>query len=428
MAETRLSQGLVGQVKPKCDLGALSMPKRILVIGSGFAGMWSALGAARLLDQVGRTDVEVALIAPKPELHVRPRLYEEYPEGMKAPLQEIFNVSGVTFIQGLVENIDVEGQEVSVVGLGEDTSRRNIGYDRLVLAAGSRLFCPPIPGLKDHAFNVDQIAEAARLEAHIQGLSHQPERAGRNTVVVAGAGFTGIEIAAELPARLREALGGDAAVRVIMVERNADIGPDLGPGPRPVITQALTDLGVTWKLGSGVAAVDPQGVTLENGERIDADTVIWTAGARASELTTQIPADRDSFGRLHVDRNLKVKGLDAVFATGDCAYAATDDEGNYTMMSCQHANNLGRSAGHNVAADLMGVDPIPYSQPKYVTCLSLGPYGAVYAEGWDRQVKLVGTEAGELKKKINTEWIYPPLGGDRAEVFAAADPHRIVVA
>lgn len=97
------------------------------------------------------------------------------------------------------------------------------------------------------------------------------------------------------------------------------------------------------------------------------------------------------------------------------------------MMSCQHAMNLGRSAGHNVAADLIGEEPIPYSQPQYVTCLDLGPWGAVYTEGWDRQVKLAGAEAKALKTKINTEWIYPP-SGDRAEVFALADPHRIVVA
>ena len=63
------------------------MSQRILVIGAGFAGMWSALASVRLLDQLGRTDVEIALIAPEPELHVRPRLYEQNPGGMKAPLR-----------------------------------------------------------------------------------------------------------------------------------------------------------------------------------------------------------------------------------------------------------------------------------------------------------------------------------------------------
>lgn len=403
------------------------MSKRILVIGAGFAGMWSALASARLLDQVGRTDVEITLVAPEPELHVRPRLYEQNPARMKAPLQEIFKAVGVQFIQGFVQHIDVASQEVRIVGVGADASRQSIGYDRLVLAAGSRLFRPQIPGLEEHAFNVDQVADAAELEAHIHGLASRPESAGRNTVVVAGAGFTGIETAAEMPDRLREALGKDAAVKVIMVERNGTIGPGLGAGPRPVITQALTELGVTWQLGSGVAAVDAKGVTLENGQRIDADTVIWTAGARASELTTQIPAQRDNFGRLHVDSNLKVRGLEGVFATGDCAYAATDGEGNYATMSCQHAMNLGRSAGHNVAAELVGEAPIPYSQPQYVTCLDLGPWGAVYTEGWDREVKLTGAEAKALKTKINTEWIYPP-NADRTEALALADPRRIVVA
>lgn len=403
------------------------MSKRILVVGAGFAGFWSALASARLLDKVGRTDVEIALVAPEPELHIRPRLYEQNPGAMKAPLQEIFKAVGIKFIQGVVERIDVASQEVELVGVGVDTARRKLGYDRLVLATGSRLFRPQIPGLDQHAFNVDQVADAAQLEAHIASLASRPASATRNTVVVAGAGFTGIETAAEMPARLREVFGKDADVNVIMVERNTEVGPDLGAGPRPVITQALTELGVKWKLGSGVAAVDANGVTLENGERIEAATVIWTAGARASTLTAQIPAERDNFGRLHVDRNLKVQGLDTVYATGDVARAATDDEGNYTMMSCQHANNLGRSAGHNVAADLLGEAPIPYSQPKYVTCLDLGPWGAVYTEGWDRQVKLVGAEAKALKTQINTEWIYPP-SADRAEALALADPRHIVVA
>lgn len=403
------------------------MPKRILVIGAGFAGMWSALSAARLLDLAGRNDIEIALIAPEPELHVRPRLYEQHPEQMKAPLLDIFKATGVKFIQGLVKKIDTQKREVSISQTGSTEPLPTIGYDRLVLAAGSRLFSPPIPGLQEHAFNVDQIADAAKLSAHIDGLARRTETAKRNTVVVAGAGFTGIETAAEMPARLREALGKETVVNVIMVERNTNLGPDLGAGPRPVITQALTNLGVTWKLGAGVSAVDADGVTLENGERIEADTVIWTAGARASHLTEQIPGKRDSFGRLHVDRTLKVIGVDGLYATGDCAYAATDDEGNYAMMSCQHAMNLGRSAGHNVAADLIGESPRPYSQPQYVTCLDLGPWGAVYTEGWDRQVKLTGVEAKELKTKINTDWIYPP-SGDRAEILALADPSRIVVA
>jgi NADH:ubiquinone reductase (H+-translocating) len=401
------------------------MSKRILVVGAGFAGMWSALSAARLIDQHGRADIEVMLVAPEPHLHVRPRLYEENAGGMKASLLDIFAATGVKFVQGTVERVLVERNEVAFIRA--DGTRASLHYDRLILATGSRLFRPQIDGLEEHTFSVDQVDEAAALEAHIRQLANRPDTTTRNTVVVAGGGFTGIETAAEMPARLRAVLGEKANVKVIIVERAQQIGPDLGAGPRPVIIEALESLGVQWRLGASVTSVDEDGLTTSDGERIETNTVIWTAGLRASALTAQIPAERDSVGRLHVDGNLRAIGVDTVYATGDVAYAATDDEGNHAMMSCQHAMNLGRSAGHNVAADLLGEPQIPYRQPKYVTCLDLGPWGAVYTEGWEREVKLSGAQAKDLKTRINTEWIYPP-GADRAEAFAAADPRRIVVA
>ena len=386
--------------------------------------MWSALAVARVLDMHQRCDIEVVLVAPQPELHVRPRLYEEAPHTMRAPLTELLDAVGVQFLQGSVEAIDAQQQQVVVNTQGQET---RLSYDRLVLAAGSKLFRPDIPGLDQHAFSVDQVDEAAALDAHIQGLHTQPDTEARRTLVVVGGGFTGIETAAEMPARLRAALGKDAQVNVVIVERNSDIGPDLGPGPRPVIQQALAELGVTAVLGAGVTAIDAHGLVTSTGQRIDASTIVWTAGARANALTAQVPGERDAYGRLHVDKNLRVKAVPTIYATGDVAYAATDDQGNVAMMSCQHAMNLGRSAGHNVASDLLGLAPIPYSQPKYVTCLDLGPWGAVYTEGWERTVKLVGAEAKALKHKINSEWIYPP-SANRAEALASADPLRIVVA
>lgn len=96
-------------------------------------------------------------------------------------------------------------------------------------------------------------------------------------------------------------------------------------------------------------------------------------------------------------------------------------------MTCQHAIALGRSAGNNAAAQLLGVAPVPYRQSKYVTCLDLGAWGAVFTEGWDRQVKLVRQEGKALKTQINTQWIYPPIA-DRAVALAAADPLIPVVA
>ncbi len=395
-------------------------PQRILIIGAGFASLWSALAAARRLDLEASPDrpVEVALIAPQPVLTIRPRLYEAVPAGMAVPLQELFTATGVRFIAGSVHAIRTDADEVDLVDASGQHS--TLHYDRLVLAAGSSLYRPDIPGLREHAFSVDQGDEAAALEAHLHRLAARPSSVARNTVVVAGGGFTGLEIATELPARMRSILGDDADVRVIIVERADAIGPDLGPGPRPEIDRALAGLGIECRLGSAVASIDATGLTTADGERIDSATVIWTAGVRASVLTAQIPAERDALGRLRVDANLRVPAVPKVFVAGDAAVAPTDDAGNHTLMACQHAIPLGRSAGDNAAADLLALALTPYSQPDYVTCLDLGGWGAVVTQGWDRKVWLTGAEAKSMKSMINSKLIYPPL--DREAAFAAANP------
>lgn len=395
------------------------MTQQILVLGAGFGGLWSALAAARLLDNHDRNDVHITLLAPQAELRIRPRFYEADVHQMKADLSQLFEATGITFVQGMADKIDVDGKRVKY--LNSQGEHGWLNYDRLVLATGSSVNRPDLPGVAEFAFDVDTIESATRLETHLKALAQQPESAARNTVVVAGGGFTGIETATEMPARLRAFLGENSAIRVVVVDRGAATGSAFGAGISPSIVEACDALGIEWKAGTSVAALDAKGVTLDSGEHIEANTVIWTIGFRASPLTGQVPGERDPQGRLYVDANLKVLGQDAIYAAGDVAYAASDDLGNFAAMSCQHAISLGRHAGTNVAAELIGVSGKPYSQPKYVTCLDLGAWGAVYTEGWDRQLKLVKDEAKKLKTSINTTWIYPPVA-ERSAALAAADP------
>jgi NADH dehydrogenase len=395
------------------------MKQHILVIGAGFGGMWAALSATRLFDIHGHKDFEVTVLAPQAELRIRPRFYEPNAHLLAAPLGELFDAVGVNFIKGAARTIDVAQKRVGYID--ESGNPQVCIYDKLVLATGSGLAASDTPGVTEHAFDVDQIEQAVRLENHLKSLANQPESNARNTVVVAGGGFTGIETATEMPTRLRAILGDRADINVIIVDRGSKIGGSMGPEIAEKIVEASLETGVKWHLNASVVAVDEQGVTLSDGQRIEARTVVWTTGVRASSLTGQIPAERDHLGRLHVDAHLKVIGQDDIYATGDVAYAASDDIGNHALMTCQHAIVLGRHAGHNVAAQILGVDPTPYSQPKYVTCLDLGAWGAVYTEGWDRQVKLIKQEGKSLKTQINTVWIYPPAA-DRAIAWAAADP------
>jgi NADH dehydrogenase len=401
------------------------MKQHILVIGAGFGGMWTALSATRLVDIHGRDNVDVTVLAPQAELRVRPRFYEPNAHQLAAPLGELFEAVGVHFIKGAAETIDVAAKTVGYTDAAG--TKQVFNYDKLVLATGSGLAQSDTLGVTRYAFDVDQIEAAIRLETHLKALKNLPDSPARNTVVVAGGGFTGIETATEMPARLREILGEHADIKVLIVDRGKKIGASMGEEISKSIAAASEELGVEWRLGVSVQSVDADGVTLSDGQHIEAKTVVWTTGVRASSLTEQIRAERDKQGRLHVDANLKVIGQNDIFATGDVAYAATDDIGNYALMTCQHAISLGRHAGNNVAAQLIGVDPTPYSQPKYVTCLDLGAWGAVYTEGWDRQVKLVKQEGKTLKTQINTQWIYPPAA-DRVSALAAADPMIPVVA
>jgi NADH:ubiquinone reductase (H+-translocating) len=396
---------------------------RLVIIGAGFAGMYSALSAARLRDIRGASpeELEIALVAPEPTLVVRPRLYEPKPETLTAPLQDVLKAIDVVYVQGSAETIDTKSRTIEMIAKG---TRKSLSYDRLVVATGSRLFRPNIPGLAEHGFSVDQLDDAIALDRHLHSLADRPAKNGRDTVVVAGGGFTGIEAATEMPARLRGILGKEVKPRVIIVDRNSTIAPDMGEGPRPIIEEAMRKLAVETRLGAGVAELDKSGVTLSNGERIECATVIWAAGMRAAPLTTQIPAERDNFGRLLVGRDLRVLSVPGVFATGDAARAACDDVGNYALMSCQHATRMGAFAGNNAAADLLGVPTRPYHQKAYVTCLDLGEAGALFTRGWERKVEMVGDLAKKTKQGINTVWIYPPKA-ERAAALASADPERV---
>jgi NADH dehydrogenase len=397
---------------------------RLVIIGAGFAGMYAALSAARLRDIRGALpeDLEIALVSPEPTLVVRPRLYEPNPETLTASLLEVFNAIDVVYVQGSAEKVDTASRTVHIA-TGQGV-RQALSYDSLVVASGSRLFRPNIPGLAEHGFSVDSLDDAIALDQHLHGLAKRPAASGRDTVVVVGGGFTGIETATEMPTRLRAILGSDARTRVIIVDRNDVIAPDMGPDSRPVIDDALSKLGVETRLGVGVASLDKSGITLSSGERIETETVIWAAGIRAAPLTEQISAERDNSGRLLVDRDLRVPGVEGVFATGDAARAVCDDDGNYALMSCQHATRMGAFAGNNAAAELLGVPTKPYHQKSYVTCLDLGEAGALFTRGWERKVEMVGEVAKKTKQEINTVWIYPPKA-ERAAALASADPERV---
>ncbi|MFO6299473.1 NAD(P)/FAD-dependent oxidoreductase [Rahnella selenatireducens] len=395
------------------------MKKQILILGSGFAGMWAAISAARLAHINDRNDIDITVLAPQPELRVRPRFYENNVASLVSPLMPLFTATGVKFIAGNVERIDTKEKIVWYKDAQGGTVFAS--YDRLVLATGSKTKRAPVPGVDKYTFDIDQLESAQVFEKHLASLVSQAPTPARNTVVVCGGGFTGIELATELPARLRDLFGSEIQAKVIVVERGAVIGGRYSEALRSVIEQASETLEIEWRLNAEITAIDENGVTLKDGSHIASSTVVWTAGVQANALTEQFAAERDNQGRLYVDENLQIRGVPGVYATGDVANAATDDVGNTALMTCQHAIQLGKFAGNNVAASVLDLPSLPYRQVNYVTCLDLGSWGAVYTEGWDQKVQSVREEAKKIKIAITNELIYPPKA-EREVAFAAADP------
>ncbi|MDA1098387.1 MAG: FAD-dependent oxidoreductase [Proteobacteria bacterium] len=389
----------------------------LLIIGGGYAGVWAAMAAAgRARDS--KAALNICLLSRDAYLTHRPRLYECRPQDMRTPLVQVLEPIGVRLALGEVMAIDAGQRRVQAQG--EDGGAMMYGYDGLILAAGSVPRPAPWELSNARTWNIDSYHGAVELDRHLKDLLAAPEPAGHeDTVVIIGAGFTGIELAAEMRARLAEHGGVARAdrARVILIDAAARVSEDLGPGPRPHILAALQTARVELRLSEKVRRIEGDQVFLDDGSQISAATVIVTTGVQANELAASLGLETDPSGRLLVDANLRVKGVQGIHAAGDMAHALTDAS-HVALMSCQHAMPMGKFAGYNAASELLNLPPLPYQQPIYRTCLDLGQWGAVFSTGWDRQVEMVKEAAKARKRFINTEVIYPPTN-DREAILAA---------
>jgi len=327
------------------------MRRHILIIGAGFSGISGALSAALFLKKNNCTDVSVTVLSPLPTEHGALVFDECGSRKMESLLTQLFENGRIKFVAGIANGIDAVRHRV------EYTASQGIyswiTYDRLILAAGSRVVRPHLDGV-EHAFDVNPLDTTACLEKHITALAHYPDSTARNTVVICGGGFSGLESATRIPARLHSRLGPDVKIKVIVIDGSAEMGS--GPAGRlnPQLAQSVARHDIEWHLNARVASLDTNGITLIDGRRIESKTVVWTVGHRASHLTEHISTRCDRLGRLHVDQSLQVLGHQDIYAAGDVAALGSVDEGCYPTRSYQLAVSMGDTAGHNAAADILG--------------------------------------------------------------------------
>ena len=335
----------------------------MVVIGGGFAGYHAAHSLLRQLG--GRA--EVALVSPTDYFLYVP-LLPEVAAGILEPRRVSVSLAatlpGVRLVLGMVDRIDVEDQRVSLVDL--EGARHDVGYDRLVIAAGSVTKLLPVPGVAEHAHGFRGVPEALYLRDHLTRqlelaavAEDSAERSARCTVVVVGAGYTGTEVAAhgklftdEL-AHAHPSLG-EHPVRWLLVDVASRVLPGLDERLSRTADTVLRARGVEVRMGVSIEEATPVGVRLTTGEELATRTIVWCVGVRPDPLIESLGLPTQQ-GRLVVNEDLTVPEHPDILACGDAA--AVPDRarpGQATAMTAQHAVRQGKLAGRNVAASLRG--------------------------------------------------------------------------
>jgi len=327
------------------------MKRHIVILGAGFSGVSGALSADSCLKSQDASDILVTVLAPLPMPHHAPYPDEAGTETMDALLHDLLSNSRIKYVAGIANKIDVHSRRV--IYTAAQGIKSWISYDKLILATGSHVVRPNLEGV-EHAFDVNPTDTSACMEKHFTALGSYPDSDARNTVVICGGGFPGLESAKRLPARLRGSLGADVQINVIVIDCGTEIGARMDGRSNPLLAQAVAEQDIEWHVNAKVASLDTNGITLVDGRRIESKTVVWTAGYRASRLTEQVNAERDALGRLHVDQNLQVTAQPDIYAVGDVAILSAMDNGYYPTPSYKVACSMGHLAGHNVVAELTG--------------------------------------------------------------------------
>jgi NADH dehydrogenase len=333
-----------------------SAATRVLILGGGFAGLNTARTLAGHFGSTG--GVAIRLVDQADSLTFWPMVPEVIPGTIQAPhvlrsLRELLVPLRVEFVRGQVTDIDLERKQVRT-GAGE------MSYDKLVLALGWQTAFFAIPGAAQHCLTLQSLRDAVAIRSRVVDR-FETATSGRGTglqFLVVGGGSSGVEVAAGM-AELIDLLMpqypqvDEREVCLTVIQATDDILPDMEEPLRKAAASRLHRDRIVLRTDSKVSSVDAGGVLLENGDRLEASTVIWAAGVEPNSIAHSIPgASLDSHGRLEIDDCLRVVGQPGVYALGDIA--AVRSGGNSVAPTAQAAVQEAAAAAHNLAAEVMG--------------------------------------------------------------------------
>jgi NADH dehydrogenase len=375
------------------------MSERIVVLGGGFAGVWTAQELVKQLRREGRLTlasrndgVSVTLISRDNYFVFQPLLADIISGAIETthvvvPLRRMLR--GVEVEVGYVEDIGAAAQRVTVRRRQSD-ERFSVEYDALVIALGSVTDFRAVPGMAEYALGVRTLGDAFYLRNRALGQLEEaasetdPDRRDALlTFVVVGGGSTGVEVAAELEDLLRTAHRTFTTLpkpRVVLVHSRRHVLAEFGERLGRYATRKLIRAGVEVFLGRRLTRVEPDHVELDDGSEIRTATVVSTVGNAPNPVLASLGAARgalDERGWMTPDATFAVPGLDRVWALGDCASIVDPKTGRPMPATAQHAIREGPHAARNVLATLAGrpVTPFDYSQQGML--VSLGRFRGV---------------------------------------------------
>nr|WP_221212153.1 NAD(P)/FAD-dependent oxidoreductase [Anoxybacillus rupiensis] len=393
----------------KVEVIELKKPN-VVILGAGYGGLMTAV---RLQKFVGVNEANITLVN-KNNYHYETTWLHEASAGtlhhdrVRYPIADVIDRSKVQFVQDTV--VKVVPQEKRVI-----LQNGELTYDYLVIALGFESETFGIKGLKEYAFSIANVNAARQIREHIEYQfatyhTEEEKRDERLTIVVGGAGFTGIEFLGELANRIpelcREYDVDPKKVRIICVEAAPTALPGFDPELVEYAVSLLERKGVEFKIGTAIKECTPEGIVVAKGdevEEIKAGTVVWAAGVRGSYVI-----DESGFeamrGRVKVDPFLRAPGYDNVFIVGDCSLMINEETNRPYPPTAQIAMQQGELCAKNLAVLIREQGELqPFKPDIKGTVCSLGhddAIGVVFGK------KMWGAKASFMKKMVDNRALY----------------------
>jgi NADH:quinone reductase (non-electrogenic) len=380
---------------------AKSQPARILILGGGYVGLYTALG---LQKKLRLREASVTVVDPQPHMTYQPFLPEAAagaiePRHVVVPLRRTLSKCHV--VTARVTKIEHADKMVTVEAVDGHIER--IGYDYLVVALGSTPRLLPIPGLAEHGISFKTIGEAIYLRNHVlsrmdlAASTLDPDLRKRLlTFTVVGGGFAGIEVLAELEDMCRFATRyydniEPEDLRWVLVEAAGRILPEVRESLGVWTVEQLEKRGIEVYLSTFAKSFENGVVQLSDGTEFASDTIVWTAGVKANPVLANSDLPLDERGRLKATAAMQVVDTPGVWTAGDCSavpdLSRVEQDPNATCApNAQHAVRQARHLAKNIVASLRGGKPTDYYHKNVGSVASLGLHKGV-ADTYDVKVR-----------------------------------------